>query len=297
MTDSRVIALGFFDGVHIGHGALLRRAQEQAKALGCRSSALSYDTHPLQIITGTDVSLISTMSEREWLIKTLYGVDEVIFSPFDRNVMQTPWEVFLDEYLIGTLHASHLICGADFRFGYHGEGTAELLADACRARGIGCDVIEKVELDGEAVSSTRIRTLLQDGQMEQASRLLGHHHMMSGVVTVGQRLGRKLGFATANLPLSKSVAKPPRGVYCAEVLTPDGVMHRAVCNLGVHPTAGSLPAPVLEAHLLDFEADLYGQYLRVYLHKMLRPEQRFSSLEALCRQIAHDRETVRAYFA
>ena len=297
MAESRVIALGFFDGVHIGHGALLRRAQERAKSLGCRSTALSYDTHPLQIITGSEVPLISTMSEREWLIKTLYGIDEVIFAPFDRSVMQTPWEVFLDEYLIGTLHATHLICGHDYRFGYGGEGTAERLMDACRARSIGCDVIGKVELDGEAVSSTRIRSLVLDGQMEQAERLLGHLHLMSGIVTEGQRLGRKLGFATANLPLESNLAKPPRGVYCAEVLTEDGVMHRAVCNLGVHPTAGSLSTPVLEAHLLDFEDDLYGQKLLVFLHKMLRPEQRFSSLEALCAQITHDRDTVRAYFA
>lgn len=297
MTDSRVIALGFFDGVHIGHGALLRRANERAKALGCRSTALSYDTHPLQVITGSEIPLISTMSEREWLIKRLYDIDEVIFSPFDRNVMQTPWEAFLDDYLIGTLHATHLICGHDFRFGHMGEGTPERLMEACRARAIGCDVIEKVELDGEAVSSTRIRSLLLDGNMEQAERLLGHLHLMSGIVTEGQRLGRKLGFATANLPLDANIAKPPRGVYCAEVLTEDGEMHRAVCNLGIHPTAGSLPAPVLEAHLLDFEADLYGQKLLVFMHKMLRPEQRFASLEALCAQITHDRDTVRAYFA
>ncbi len=297
MDTRRIIALGFFDGVHIGHGALLEKTAQRAKELGCQSSALSFHPHPSKLLLPSGVPLLNTEAERAYLMQSLYGIEQMLLVPFDREMMHMPWQEFFSEILLKRFGAVHLICGEDFTFGRDGEGTAALLASACKEHGIGCDVIEKVALDGTIVSSTHIRSLLQSGDVEEANRFLGHAHFISGTVVHGQHLGRRLGFATANLPLAADIAKPPRGVYCARVQMPDGQILPAVCNLGIHPTAGSLPVPVLEAHILDFEQDLYDQTLRVWLYKMLRAEQRFGSLESLCAQIARDRDTARAYFA
>lgn len=296
MQTKRVLALGFFDGVHIGHGALLRRTRQVADRLGCTAAALTFDAPPAQVISGAPVALISTPADRARLMRQLYGIDEVLVRHFDRAFMQRSWQDYIETLLLGELGAVHVVCGADHRFGFHGAGTAERLRAFCAARGVGCNIVDKVELDGAPVSSTRIRALLQAGELDAARRLLGHAQLLSGTVAHGAHRGGALGFPTVNLPFPAGVLVPPRGVYCAQAQLKDGALYPAVVNVGVHPTVGSLPAPILEAHLCGFDGDLYGQKIAVWLYHFLRPERAFSSMDALAAQIAHDRAETVKYF-
>lgn len=296
MQTKRVLALGFFDGVHIGHGALLRRTRQVADRLGCTAAVLTFDAPPAQVISGAPVTLISTPADRARLMRQLYGIDEVLVRHFDRAFMQRSWQDYIETLLLGELGAVHVVCGADHRFGFHGAGTAERLRAFCAARGVGCDIVDKVELDGAPVSSTRIRALLQAGELDAARRLLGHAQLLSGTVAHGAHRGGALGFPTVNIAFPAGVLMPPRGVYCAQAQLEDGALYPAVVNVGVHPTAGSLPAPILEAHLCGFDGDLYGQKIAVWLYHFLRPERAFSSMDALAAQIAHDRAETVKYF-
>ena len=160
MTRPCVLALGFFDGVHIGHGGLLRRTRETADRLGVPAAALTFDTHPDTLVSGHSVPLLNTPEDRAALMREYYGIDEVLTLHFDRETMTQPWERFAEETLLGRYHAVHLVCGHDFRFGDRGAGNPEKLAAFCAQRGIGFDRIDVIELDGAPVSSTRIRALL-----------------------------------------------------------------------------------------------------------------------------------------
>ena len=296
MQTNRVLALGFFDGVHLGHGALLRRTRQLADQLGCRAAALSFDVPPTQVITGTPVPLISSVEERELLLRGLYDMDDVLIRRFDQALMHLPWQDYVTKLLLEELHAVHVVCGADHRFGYRGEGTPERLQALCAKHGVGCDIIEKVELDGAPISSTRIRALLSSGDLDAAVRLLGHPQLCTGVVTHGAHRGSAIGFPTANLPFPAGALVPPFGVYCAKARLQDGQEFPAVVNIGVHPTAGSLAAPILEANLCGYHGGLYGQPLQVWLYHQLRPEQQFSSMEALRDMIQQNKQQTLAYF-
>ncbi|MFR4068617.1 MAG: hypothetical protein ACLT1T_06880 [Oscillospiraceae bacterium] len=176
---------GFFDGIHLGHAALLDRTRQRAQALGLTPAALSFDTHPDTLVFGTAVPLLNTMAERELLMRRLCGMEQVIFAHFDEAMMHMPWQVFVEDYLVRQLHAKHVVCGHDFHFGDRGQGDPARLQEKCRELGIGCDVIPEIRVDGSAVSSTRIRRLLQTGRCEEAVRLLGHGQLVTGRVTRG----------------------------------------------------------------------------------------------------------------
>ena len=291
----RVIALGFFDGVQLGHAALLQKTRARATELGAAAAAMSFDTHPDTLVFGCEVPLINTAAERQLLMRRLYGIDEIILAHFDKNMMHMPWRDFITEFLIGKLHACHVVCGHDFRFGDRGEGTPVLLQETCLALGVGCDVIEKVELDGTVVSSTYIRQLLLSGEASRAVRFLGHRHLVHGTVKHGAHNGRSIGFPTANISFAPGVLVPKRGVYLAEAEV-EGRCWPALVNVGVHPTAGALAQPVLEAWLQGFDGDLYGRELSVWLAAFTRPERPFSSMQALRGQLARDKKDLEAYF-
>lgn len=292
MNERRVIALGFFDGVHIGHGALLKKTCERATELGAIPAAMSFDTHPDTLVFGTPTELLNTMDERKHLMQSLYGIEDVIFCHFDRDMMNMDWEAFVEDYLVRELHACHLVCGHDYHFGARGFGNAERLTEKCRALGLGCDVIGEVKLDGVTVSSTHLRTLLKDGKMEEAVRFLGHGHIISGIVQHGDSRGHTLGLPTANLALDASLLVPAFGVYGGWADAGELGRFPAAVNLGVHPTVHELPHPVAEASLLGFDGDLYGRFLRLELLFQVRPERQFSSLQELTAQIARDQQTV-----
>ena len=294
--DRRVIALGFFDGVHLGHGGLLREARLRADELGCTASVMTFDRHPSVVITGRPTPLITSRRDREYLMKSLYGIDEVLFIHFSHAMMEMPWEEFIDDCLLRDLNVVHIICGADFRFGHRGEGTAELLRAACVARHIGCDIIAEISVDGVPVHSTLVRDLLLRGEMEEAARFLGHPHCLSGLVISGKRLGRTIGIPTANIAVPPEVLVLPAGVYATRVAF-DGQDYAAVTNVGTCPTISDHAPLVVEPWILDFNGDLYGREIRVFFHKKLRDEVKFPSLAALQAEIRRNADETRAYFA
>ena len=292
----RVIALGFFDGVHLGHAALLRRAAEAAGARGASPAVFTFDRPPKEVVTGVPCPLINSPEDRRGLVSRLFGIREVIMAPFDREMMTTSWEDFITEILVGRYHAVHLVAGHDHRFGHKNAGTPELLAQKCAQLGLGCDIIPKVEIEGVTVSSTYIRRLIEMGQMERAARFLGHPHTLTGTVRHGRGVGTSRLFPTANLMIPPHVLVPSHGVYVTRVYLPDGGSFAAVTNVGTRPTLDNGTDVTVEACILDFAGDLYGRTLRVEFCQRLRDEMRFDSLEALKVRIAADAETTRRYF-
>ncbi len=291
----RAIALGFFDGVHIGHGALLEKTKERAAEIGATASVLSFDVHPDKLVFGDDVPLINSSLGREEIIRRCYGIDNVVFLHFNKHTMRIPWRDFLDE-IIERLNLVWIVVGHDFRFGYKGEGTSEKLRAYCEEKGIGCDIIQAVTLDGRVVSSTYIRTLIAEGEMEEAARYLGHPHTLADTVRSGYHLGTRLGTPTINMYFPDGVIVPRHGVYAAKVYLEDGSSHIAVCNVGVRPTVSDNNRVNIESHLLDFSGNLYGRQARIEFYRFIRPEKKFGSFEELAEQIHRDAEEARAYF-
>ena len=293
--QQKVIALGFFDGVHIGHGALLRKTVQRAQEGSFVPVAFTFDRAPREAVFGTPVPLINSSADRALLMQRLYGVEEVIIAPFDRDMMTMGWEAFV-EMLLRDHGAVHLVAGHDFRFGHKNEGDAEKLRQKCLALGIGCDIVEEVKLEGITVSSTHIRSLLEQGDIEQANRFLGHPHLLSRTVTEGLHLGRTIGIPTINFSAPETLILPKDGVYVSTVTLPDGQTLLGVTNVGCRPTVGGKHRTV-ETFLLDFSGDLYGVELQLAFRARLRDEAKFSSLDALRQQIEIDISMARECFS
>lgn len=290
-----VLALGFFDGVHRGHAALLNRTIERAEALGVEGAVMTFDTHPDTLVQGTPVPLINSAPDRANLIRRLFGIDRVEFFRFTEETMHMPWEEFLRS-IQAELGVVGFVVGYDFRFGWRGEGNTERLRDYCAANGLTCDVVDKVELDGITVSSTYIRTLVESGQMERAADFLGHRHCLTRTVTHGCRFGRTIGIPTVNLTPPDHVLLPERGVYVTRVFLPDGTSVPGVTNIGTRPTVSDGDAVSVETFLLDFDGDLYDKTIRVEFCRRLRPERRFASPQELKAEIQHNIQQTRDYF-
>ncbi len=281
----KVIALGFFDGVHQGHGALLRRVTERAKERNAIPAAVTFDAHPMSVILGRPVPLINTIRDRAELMRRCYGIQDVEIVHFDEGMMRQPWRAFVTEYLIGQQNACHVVCGHDFHFGYRGEGNPQRLKQACAELGIGCDVIDKVEREGITVSSTYIRNLLAQGEMARAVAYLGHPHVLTGTVVHGKGLGRSIGIPTANLIPPEGLVPLARGVYTAKVILPDGQARLAVTNVGIRPTVNDGDQVTVEPWILDYDGDLYGQEIRLEFYHFLRRERKFSGIADLKTEI------------
>ena len=294
-TIRRVVALGFFDGVHMGHGALLRRVKERAAALDAVPAAFTFDTHPESLILGRQTPLLSTPDDRAGLMRSLYGIEDVIVAHYDQEMMHTPWERFITDCLISQCGAVHLVAGHDFRFGYRGEGNPQRLAAKCRELGLGCDIIHPVVQEGITVSSTYIRTLIAQGEMERARAFLGHPHILTGTVAHGKKLGSVLGFPTVNLSVPEGVITPAHGVYATRIAV-DGIYYPAVTNVGIRPTVDDGDRVTVEGFLLDFDGDLYGKQVQVEFCKFLRPEEKFASYEALRDEVMRNAQQTRTYF-
>lgn len=293
----RIIALGFFDGVHLGHGALLKRAVALADELGAVPAAHTFAAHPSALLSETAVPLLSTPEDRAYLMETLYGVREVLVAPFDRRMMTMDWADFVTGHLVGELDSCGVVVGEDHRFGYKGRGTAEKLEELCGRLGLACCVVEKVTLDGKTVSSTLIRELLAAGDVETANRYLAHPHLLRGAVAHGKGLGKDLGFPTLNITPAPGILLPAYGVYAAKVRLADGKTYPAAVNVGVRPTIEDGDAVSVEAFLLDFAGDVYGQTVSLEFYKRLRGERRFDGLEDLRREVARNARQTREYFA
>ena len=288
MEEKKVIALGFFDGVHIGHGALLRATVERAREVNALAAAFTFDRAPKEFVTGRPVPLLTSVSERAALIRERYGIGRTIVAPFDRAMMTRSARDFLGELLVGAYRAVHLVAGHDYRFGYKNEGTPELLRAWCAEHGVGCDIIPKVELRGVTVSSTHIRALVENGDMEAAAAFLGHSYALTGTVRHGKHLGTEELFPTVNLAPEPWRVLPRFGVYAVRVALPDGNAYAGVTNVGVRPSVPDDDRVTVETHLVDFDGDLYGKEIRVEFLRYLRPERRFGSMAELHRQIERD---------
>lgn len=289
--QKRIFALGFFDGVHLGHQALLSACRELAARTNCDAAVLTFDNHPDTLVQGITPALINTPADRARLLRS-YGIDLVFTLVFNRETMTMPWKKFFD--LLLWFDAAGIVVGNDFRFGYKSEGDAEKLRGACKEAGIPCTVVPEQTVDGVRVSSTHIRRLLEKGDMETAAKFLGHPHILTGTVVNGQHLGRTLGTPTANLTLPEQLLIPRFGVYAC-IAHVDGKRFRAVTNVGQRPTVGGGSVTV-EPWLLDFSGDLYGKDLTLEFHSFLRPEQKFASLEELQEEIRKNALQTRKFF-
>lgn len=291
----RAIALGFFDGVHLGHGELLKMTNKRAAEIGAMPSVLSFDVHPDTLVFNKEVPLINSAIGRQEIIKRCYGIDNVVFIHFNRRVMQMPWTDFI-ENLVEELDIGWIVVGHDFCFGYKGEGTAERLKAYCADRGIGCDIIPALSIDGVIASSTYIRQLISEGDIEKANKFLGHPHTLSDTVHSGYHLGTKLGTPTINMYFPDGVLVPKHGVYATRVFLDDGSCCCAVSNVGVRPTVGENNRVNVESYLLNYSGNLYGRQVRLEFLSFIRPEVKFDTVEDLGAQIKKDAQTAQYYF-
>jgi len=296
IEKKRAIALGFFDGIHIGHSALMKKVLEIGDSKNLVPSVITFDTHPLSLVSGEKVPLINSPEDRAGLIHRVFGIDDVIFLHFDRATAGMHWSKFLD-HLAYEFGALHLVAGHDFRFGDGGKGNSELLKQKCAELGIGCDIIPEISHDGVTSSSTYIRELISKGDIERANTFLGHPHVLTDVVRYGYRLGRTLGTPTINMCFQAGVLIPAFGVYATKVFLQDGSEHLGVTNIGVRPTVDNSDTITAETHVLNFQDNLYGHQVRIEFHSRLREEKKFGGVGELKKQIQMDCESALKYFA
>jgi riboflavin kinase/FMN adenylyltransferase len=285
------VALGIFDGVHLGHRAILGTALTRARADGLEAVACTFDPHPMEVLQPDRAPRpITTLEERLALIGET-GMDTVVVLTFTRELAAVEPEAFVKEVLLERLRAREIVVGYNHRFGRGARGDARLLQELAPRMGFQAHVVPPMTVEGAPVSSSEIRAALLRGDVIRAARDLGRPYSIAGPVTSGAGRGRTLGFPTANVESERPVLVA-RGVYRGRMLVDDAA-HPAVVNVGVRPTFGETTLAV-EAHLLDFSGDLYGRRVRLEFLERLREEMRFPSVEALKAQVARDIESARA---
>ena len=294
MTKQKVMARGFFDGIHVGHAALINMIKQRADETGAEPAVLTFDVHPDNLVFNKTVPLINSAEDRKHILKRCFGIDEVVVIHFNQRVMRMDWQAFLNE-IIDEMNLRWIVVGHDFRFGYKGLGTAAKLKEYCEGRGVGCDIIPAVCRDGVIVSSTLIRRLIESGEMEKANEYLGHPHTLTDVVRSGYHLGTQMGTPTINMGFPQGIIIPRHGVYAAKAYI-DGQEYMSVTNVGIRPTVSDSGNVNVESFLLDFWGNLYGHQARIDFYKFLRPEHKFADVEALAAQIKSDAQTTREYF-
>ena len=283
MNQKTIFALGFFDGVHLGHQVLQDECVRLASALDAEPAAITFDRHPQSLFAPNPPALINTNADRDALLRS-YGIRHIHRLEVTREVMSTCWQDFL--LMLLTQGGAGFVCGDDFRFGHKGAGNAERLQQFCSENHLPCVIVPEQRMDGARISSTRIRGLIESGDMETAAKFLGHPHVLGGEVVAGRQLGRTIGVPTANILIPEGVVVPKLGVYACTCCL-DGKTYVAVTNVGSRPTVGGHQVRA-ESWILDFAGDLYGKHITLHFHKFLRPEQKFSSLEELKANIQQD---------
>ncbi|GAA5127569.1 bifunctional riboflavin kinase/FAD synthetase [Luteolibacter yonseiensis] len=287
------LALGVFDGLHVGHQTVIARAVEAAKRDGGMAGVLTFDPHPIRVIAPrkAPTSLLETLEHKARAVGD-YGVELFIPLHFDLEVAKMEASEFIERLMAAPVRT--LAVGEDWRFGHNRGGDVNFLAAEAAKRGFTLEAVPPVMHEGERISSTRIRQAIRDGNLDAAARMLGRPYVVCGTVVEGRKLGRTIGFPTANL-VTRDAQLPPDGVWAVRVRLPDGRDTTGVANLGLRPTVdGSNRA--LEVHLFDFSEGIYNQELEVRFEKHLRDEIRFPSLDALRSQIQQDAMAAREYF-
>ncbi len=282
-----VVTIGFYDGVHRGHQAIIRRALRAARSRGVRAVALTFDRHPMRVVRPEEAPPLLMTHERRLATTAALGVDTVVALPFTEEVAELPPEAFVDDVLVGALGAREVVVGANFRFGRRAAGDVETLSALGRDRGYEVDAVGLVVTGGTPISSTAIRARVAGGDVAWAARALGRSHVVEGVVEEGDRRGRELGVPTANVAVDPAIQVPGVGIYAGAVLLDDGSRVPAATSIGRRPTFGGDTVTV-EAHLIDWSGDLYGRHIVVEVRHRLRDEERFTDAEALVAQMRRD---------
>lgn len=295
-SSPTVLAIGNFDGLHLGHRALLARLVDKACSLGLPPSVMTFEPHPRELFSPEQAPARLTSLREKLVLLEAHGVERTYVLHFSRKLAALTAEEFIEAVLVRGLAARHLIIGDDFRFGRGRGGDFAMLQQAGVEHNFGVEAMRTVDIDGERVSSSAVRAALAAGDLEHAARLLGRPYNIAGRVVHGERIGHRLGFPTANIQLKrKRVALT--GIFTVTVSGLDKRHLPGAASLGVRPTLGQGLKPVLEVHLLDFDREIYGEHVTVHFLHKLRDEARFDSLEALKVQIARDVEATRAYFS
>jgi riboflavin kinase/FMN adenylyltransferase len=295
-----VITIGVFDGVHLGHRMLLRRVVAEAEKSGSDAVAVTFDPHPRIVLTGdpSHLRFLTDIEERIYLLRET-GIGHLVIIPFTPELSRMTASEFIDEILCRHLGVSHLVAGFDHHFGRRHEGDNNTISDCSSRMDFRVTKEEPFIVDGKPVSSSSIRALLEKGDVSKASELLGYEYFLRGKVVSGKRIGRNLGFPTANIePLFAYKLIPSYGVYAVEVeVGGDKGKHIAMLNIGINPTiAGNDGKRTIEAHIIGFESDLYGRDITVRFHSRLRDEMKFDNVDSLVARMVQDREMTIAYF-
>ncbi len=288
--QGRVIALGFFDGVHKGHAALLNRAKELADELDAGPAVLSFDTPPCK-----SAELICSCNDRMDIMRRIHGIDDIIMLHFDNELRKMPWDEFV-VLLRDSFGAVGLVAGDNFRFGYKGAGDVTKLEQKSAELSMACEIVPEVAIDGRRVTSSYIRELIKAGDIVRANEFLGHPWQLTDVVRRGYRIGHKIGIPTVNMMFEPNVQIPAKGVYASRVYPGDGRYYNAVTNVGVRPTFNG-DKLTAESHMLDCTGNFYGKTVRVELYAYLRPEKRFPNPEELRLAIEADIAAAREILA
>jgi riboflavin kinase/FMN adenylyltransferase len=289
--NGAAVAIGNFDGVHVGHRSLIQRARTLAASQDAKTVALTFDPHPSVLLAPKPPQMISSLARRIELLGEA-GADVVVVEPFTRELASRAAHVFIDDIVLGSLGARAIVVGYDFTYGQGRSGTTDaLIAHGGRA-GIEVSIVSAVELGGEVASSSKIRSHLREGDLPAAERLLGRPWDIDGVVVHGAKRGRAIGVPTANIkPDTELLVRG--GIYAVRLQVEDGPTMPAVASLGTNPTFVENGGLVLEVHVLDFDGDLYGRRVRTTFVSRIRDEAKFDSVEALIVQIQQDIDAAR----
>lgn len=290
-----IAAIGFFDGIHQGHQAVIQQAMQLAKKDNKTSAVISFYPHPSVVLQKnvTSATYITPQEEKEAMLSSL-GVDKFYIISFNKELSQLSPKEFIDHFIIG-LHIKHLVAGFDFTFGHKGKGNMKNI-DTYRGEAFQVSAVDKVEIDGEKASSTSIRKAIQDGDMNRGNYVLGRYFTTTGTVIKGDRRGRKMGFPTANLQINDEKMLPKQGIYAVK-MTVKGKTYEGMASLGLVPTfKDDLQHPIAEVNLFDFNKDIYGETVTVYWYKFIRPELKFDGMDNLMIEMKNDEVQIRQYF-
>lgn len=285
-----VSAIGFFDGLHLGHMALVNEVINVSKEKGYKSALMTFDHQPGYILGYLkEEKYLSSMIDRQNILEKL-NIDYLFIIDFSKEVARLSPDAFIEKYIINT-NIKHIVCGFDFCFGYQNQGDASYLYDYPY---IDVSIIDEVIYDHQKISSSRIRQCLDNGQIQQANILLGRNYTITGKIIKGRQIGRTIGFATANIEY-KNYYLPKRGVYVVKAYIHDHI-YMGMCNIGLNPTFSELSSYSLEVNILDFNENIYGEYLKVEFYDIIRGEKTFENRQGLINQLTQDQQYIRKYF-
>ncbi len=291
-VEKTSLALGNFDGVHLGHQELIRRTVNTARELGLKSAVFTFANHPKTITAKGEFKSILYADEKAEILEKI-GVDYLFSMDFTPEIQNLSPVDFIDKLLIQRFGMAQAFCGFNYRFGFKAQGDPSVLMKEGIDRGFAIHVLEPFKINGVLVSSTMIRELIEEGKMEECATFMGRHYAVDGEVVVGNKLGKSIGFPTSNILIDEDMITPPNGVYVT-ACTYNGVRYPSVTNVGVKPTIGEFKKNI-ETHIFQFDKELYGKNIRVEFLKKIRPEYKFQSVESLSQQIQKDCVTAKVY--